>query len=77
MKNITVGQLIEKLNGLDKDTIIGIMDADTQWFMEITAIYEAEYNGKKAYAIGDSSYCGDCKYMDNEKEIISFGGDEK
>ena len=72
MKNTTVQELIDALNTLDKDAIIGVFDADTQWFMEITNIYECNYNGKKAYEIGDSTYSGECLYADNEKIIIKF-----
>lgn len=77
MKNITVQQLIDELNKLDKDTIIGVMDADTQWFMEITSIYKCKYQGKDAYIIGDSKYCGECKYSNDEEIVVDFENDLK
>ena len=72
MKNITVRKLIDELSKLDKDTIIGVMDADTQWFMEITTIYKCKYQGKDAYMIGDSNYCGECAFSDDEKIVVDF-----
>lgn len=75
MKNITVQQLIDELNKLDKDTIIGVMDADTEWFMEITSIYKCKYQGKDAYVIGDSAYRGECEYFDDEKTVVDFDGE--
>ena len=72
MKNITVKKLIDELNKLDKDAIIGIKDADTEWFMEITSIYKCKYQGKDTYMIGDSKYCGECKYSNNEEIVVDF-----
>lgn len=72
MKNITVRKLIDELSKLDKDTIVGVRDADTQWFMEITTIYKCKYKGKDAYMIGDSTYCGECEYPDDEKIVVDF-----
>ncbi len=77
MKNITVRQLIDELNKLDKDAIIGVRDADTEWFMEITNIYKGKYQGKYVYTIGDSGYNGDCDYTEQDVVIIDFEKEEK
>lgn len=77
MKNITVRKLIDELSKLDKDTIIGIRDADTEWFMEITAIYKCKYQGKHAYMIGDSAYSGECEYPNDEKIVVDFEKERK
>lgn len=77
MKNITIRQLIDELNKLDKDAIIGVRDADTEWFMEITSIYKCKYKGKDAYVIGDSKYCGECNYPDDEEIAIDFEKENK
>lgn len=60
-----VGELIELLNSFPPDTVVGVEDADTSWFMTMIGVFETTLRdgGQPVVVMVPEGYGGDVESL--------------